>query len=493
MNNWEYARIAFGRNVVKIWLVAVLLLCTAVGGHARTQVEDENIALLDRTANAFTAVVKEAMPAVVFVQVEKTVEKGGAGSFHSQDPFDFFNDPFFERFFGPQMRPRQRSPRKFREMGQGSGFIISEDGYILTNNHVVGDADVITVKLADGRKLKAKVVGSDPQSDVAVIKIEGDNLPVLPLGNSDSLEVGEWVIAIGNPFGLTHTVTVGVVSAKGRSRVGINDYEDFIQTDAAINPGNSGGPLVNIHGEAVGMNTAIFSRSGGYMGIGFAIPINMATAIKEQLIQEGKVTRGWLGVVIQDVDEDLARSFGLKEAEGILVAEVADGSPAEKAGIAQGDVILGLNGQKIVNVGELRNRIALMQPGTKVKLEILREGKDKTLEVTIGEQPAGKALGMGQHELLSKMGMVVQDLTSDLAEQFGYTEGQGVLIAEVEPSGLAAQAGLRPGHLIEEVNRQRVHTMDQFIKALARSEPTKRVLFRVRDGEFSRYVAIRLE
>jgi serine protease Do len=480
-------------NLIRM-LVAMLLVLSCATNSFASNIDDQNIALLDRTAKAFAAVVKKAVPAVVFVRVEKTVERGGAASsFQFQDPFDFFNDPFFEHFFGPHFRQRQRMPRKFHQRGQGSGFIISEDGYILINNHVVGDADLIKVKLADGREFKAKVVGADPQSDVAVIKIDATDLPVLRLGDSDKLEVGEWVIAIGNPFGLSHTVTVGVVSAKGRSRIGINDYEDFIQTDAAINPGNSGGPLVNIHGEAVGMNTAIFSRSGGYMGIGFAIPINMARAIKDQLLEKGKVTRGWLGVVVQDIDEELARSFGLEKTEGVLIAEVSEGSPAEKAGLKQGDIILRVNGKKVDDPGELRNKIALTSPGAKVKMEVLRENKCKILQVTIGEQPAGKAMGMAQHKILGKLGLVVQDLTKDLAEQFGYQEGQGVLVAEVEPGSPASRVSIRPGHLIEEVNRKRVHNMDEFVRALAQSKQTKRVLFRVRDGEFSHYVAIRIE
>ncbi len=473
-------------------IITLILLLSPFNSLARTQAEEQDIALLDRTAKAFATVVKDAMPAVVFVEVEKTVERRGVAS-PFQDPFGFFNDPFFERFFGPHMQPRRRPPQKFKEMGQGSGFIISKDGYILTNNHVVGDADVIKVKLADGRQYKAKVVGTDPQSDVAVIKIKGKDLPTLPLGDSDKLDVGEWVIAIGNPFGLTQTVTVGVVSAKGRSRMGLTDYEDFIQTDAAINPGNSGGPLINIHGEAVGINTAIFSRSGGYMGIGFAIPINMVKAIKDQLIKKGKVIRGWLGVVIQDIDEDLAKSFGLKDTQGALVAEVAQGSPADKAGVKQGDVIKQVNGYKVENVDELRNRIALTPPGTRVTLEVLRDGKTKKLEVIIGEQPAGMALGMEQHTLLQKLGLVVQDLTRDLADQFGYQEGQGVLVAEVMPGSPAAEVGIRPGQLIEEVNKHRVHNMDEFRKALAISKKTKRVLFRIRDGKFSRYVALGLE
>ncbi len=473
---------------VTIFLM-VLFLCLASSGqlYARTAQEDENIELLARTSQAVAEIVKEAMPAVVFVQVEKTVEQGPSP--FGQDPFGMFNDPFFQRFFGPHLRQR---PRKFKQRGQGSGFIISKDGYILTNNHVVGEADSISVKLADGRKFKAKVIGKDPQSDVAVIKINAKGLPVLPLGNSDSIQVGEWVIAIGNPFGLTQTVTVGVVSAKGRSRLGITDYEDYIQTDAAINPGNSGGPLINIHGEAIGINSAIFSRSGGYMGIGFAIPINMAKAVKDQLIKNGKVVRGWLGVVIQEIDEDLAKSFGLKKTEGVLISEVADNSPAKKAGLKSGDIILEMDGHKVYDIGELRNKIALTPPGTKVTFDILREDKHKKITVTIEEKPGGVTVAMSKHEILKQLGLVVQELTSDLAQQFGYREGQGVLVAEVEPGSLAAGAGIQAGQLIEEVNRIKVRTVDEFLKALSKSRKTKTVLFKVRDGDISRYVALRL-
>ncbi len=480
------------RSIVMTWILMFLLVFSASTSSARPLDETQGVALLDQMAKAFAQVVKKVKPAVVFVEVEKTVERGGVSS-PFQDPFGFFNDPFFERFFGPHFQPMPRGPRKFKEMGQGSGFIISKDGYILTNNHVVGEADLIKVKLADGREFKAKVVGTDPQSDVAVIKINGHDLPTLPLGDSDRIQVGEWVIAIGNPFGLTQTVTVGVVSAKGRSRIGITDYEDFIQTDAAINPGNSGGPLINIHGEAIGINTAIFSKSGGYMGIGFAIPINMAKAIEKQLIAHGKVVRGWLGVVIQGIDEDLAKSFGLRDTEGALVAEVQKGSPAYKAGIEQGDVIRKMNGEKVTNVDDLRNKIALTSPGTKVTFEILRNGKKKTVEVVIGERSGAMAMAAVQSQILKKLGLAVQDLTSELAKQFGYKKNQGVLVAEVEPGSLAAQAGIRPGQLIEEVNRKRVHNIKEMEKALAISERTGSVLFRIRAGEFSRYVAIGLK
>ncbi len=416
---------------------------------------------------------------------------GGRGN-----PNNFFNDPFFQRFFGPQFKhpkiPRQRA---FKQRGAGSGFIISKDGYILTNNHVVSDADKITVRLADEREFTGKVVGADPQSDVALIKIDGKNLPVLPLGNSDKLQVGEWVIAIGNPFELLQTVTVGVVSAKGRNHMGISEYENYIQTDAAINPGNSGGPLLNIHGEAIGINSAIFSRSGGYMGIGFAIPINMAKNIEQQLLQHGKVIRGWLGVMIQNVNKDLAKSFNLKSTHGVLISEVTAKSPAEKAGIKQGDVVIAIDGKSIDNVGELRNTIAMTSPETKLVLTVIRDGEKHSIPVAIGEQPA-KFAQTGQHMAnspLADMGLSLQNLTSELAGQFGYEKNQGVLIAEVEPDSPAGLVGLQAGQLIEEVNKIKVHNLKELKKALEQSKDKKQVLLRVRAGEYSRYVVLRAE
>ena len=458
--------------------------------------QDDNIALLDRSAKAFSAVVKKAGPAVVYIGVEKTA-KGFGGQGKGQNPSDLFNDPFFQRFFGPQFQHPNTQPRQFKQRGAGSGFIISRDGMILTNNHVVEDADTIKVRLADEREFPAKVIGTDPQSDVALIKIDGKDLPTLPLGNSDKLEVGEWVIAIGSPFELSQTVTVGVVSAKGRSKIGINDYENFIQTDAAINPGNSGGPLLNIYGEAVGINTAIFSRSGGYMGIGFAIPVNMAKNIQQQLQKDGKVTRGWLGVVIQDVNEDLAQSFDLEKAEGILVAEVADDSPAHKASLKQGDVILSLDGTHLDDVADLRNRVAMTPPDSKVTLQLIRDGRKKSIDVVIGEQPSDfsrSARGHGGangNSLLDTMGLDLQELTPELAAQFGYEKGQGVLIVRVAQDSPAANVGLQPGQLIEEVNKVRIHNLKELKKALKNSRTPKQVLLRVRAGEFSQYVVLR--
>ena len=452
---------------------------------------DEDSDFLSRSSKAFTSVVKKVMPAVVHIRVEKTVKN--TGGFDGDD--DFYNNPFFQQFFGPQFR---QQPRQFKQQGQGSGFIISKDGEILTNNHVVEGADSITVILSDKQQVKAKLIGADPETDIALLKIDdGDNLPVVPLGDSDALEVGEWVIAIGNPFGLSQTVTVGVVSAKGRNQVGINDYENFIQTDAAINPGNSGGPLLNIHGEVIGINSALYTKTGGYMGIGFAIPINMVKTVEAQLNAKGKVTRGWVGVAIQNVDENLAKSFNLKKAEGILISEVQHGSPAEKAGLKQGDVILRLNNTPLDDANDLRNQISLLPPGSKAGLQIIRDGKTQDIEIIIGEQPANFSKlakgGSADTTGLNQFGLSMQNLSPELAEQFGYKQDQGVIIKGVEPGSTAALAGLKPGLLIEEVNRQRVHTLQELDTVLRNSKTSKRVLLRVQNGEFSQYVVLTTE
>lgn len=448
----------------------------------------KDIEILDRSAKAFASVVKDVKPAVVHISVESTVSA-------NPEMEQFFNHPFFERFFGPQFQNPDSQPRKRQQYGAGSGFIISDDGHILTNNHVVENAEKITVTLSDNQKIDAELIGTDPQSDVALIKINvSDPLPTIPLGDSEAIEVGEWVIAIGNPFGLSQTVTVGVVSAKGRSRVGINEYENFIQTDAAINPGNSGGPLLNIHGEVVGINSALYSRTGGYMGIGFAIPINMVKSIEDQLQKHGKVTRGWLGVAIQDVDENLAESFGLEKAEGILVSETQPDSPADKAGIKQGDVLLSLNDVGLKDVADLRNRVALIIPGTEVTLHLIRDSKPLDIEVKIGEQPAdfgNIAQKKMTNDVLGDFGLAVQELTKDLAEQFGYQDRKGVIVSEVLPGSPAEQSGLKTGQLIEEVNKVRISSIADLQQVLDQSTDKKRVLLRVRSGNFSQYVVLR--
>jgi serine protease Do len=455
---------------------------------------DKGIAQLQQTGKAFSAVAKSAMPAVVFIRVEQEIE-GGMNAYQFNDPFDFFGDDMLRRFFGvPGQRgmPRQRAPRKFRREGAGSGFIISEDGYILTNSHVVGDATKITVKLHDGREFEAEKVGSDDKSEVAIIKIDADKLPTVALGDSSNLEVGEWVIAVGNPFGLTETVTAGIVSALGRSNIGITDYEDFIQTDAAINPGNSGGPLLNIDGEVIGINTAIYSQSGGYMGVGFAIPINMASAIKEQLIKDGKVTRGYLGVYLQELTPDLAESLGLDDTHGILIADVIEDSAAEDAGLKQGDIVLKLNGKPVRDLGSFRNRISSMPPDTKLNLLILRDGKEKTIKAVTGALDDADVASAG--DLSSDLlGIQISDITPEMAERFGYEINDGVVITEVDPEGRAARAGLRPGILITGVNLGRTRDIDAFEQALSDAKDKGRLVLRVRNGRYHQYIAIPLD
>lgn len=477
-------------NMMAVFALCFFLLTT----QACAENQENDIAMLDRSAKAFSSVVRKSGPAVVYIAVEKT-----SRNLTGRGQMDMFNDPFFEHFFGKKFDRFRQEPSPFRQHGAGSGFIISKDGLILTNNHVVDNADTIRVRLADKREFTASVVGTDPQSDVALIKIAGKNLPTLPLGDSDKLEVGEWVIAIGSPFELSQTVTVGVVSAKGRSRMGINDYENFIQTDAAINPGNSGGPLLNIHGKVVGINTAIFSRSGGYMGIGFAIPINMAKSVEKQLRSKGKVIRGWLGVAIQDMTEALAQSFGVNKAEGILVAEVTKKSPADKAGLQQGDILLVLNGEKLADATDLRNRIAMTTPGSRVSLQIIREGRRKDISVVISEQPADFSRGTRVYSKrthsspLENMGLTLQELNSELAQQFGYKKGQGVLITQIAQDSPADSAGIQAGQLIEEVNRVRVRSLAELKKAVKKGKVPNRVLLRIRAGKYSKYVALRIE
>ena len=478
-------------HLPKISLLVFCLMLMLVASQCLAQsTTNDDIAILDKSSKAFVNVVKKAKPAVVNIKVEKTTTRNFQGG---QIPEEMFNNPFFEQFFGPQFRQYQQKPQEYIQRGQGSGFIISKDGFILTNNHVVEGADSIKVTLSDDRDFDAKVIGTDPQTDVALIKIEDpENLPVLPLGDSANLEAGEWVIAIGNPFGLNQTVTVGVVSATGRSSVGISEYENFIQTDAAINPGNSGGPLINGRGEVVGINTALFSRTGGYMGIGFAIPINMAKSIEEQLHKEGKVTRGWLGVVIQNIDKNLAESFGLKKVQGILISEVQKDSPASAAGLQQGDVIIRLNGVELLDVSDLRNRVALLKPGSKAMVEIIRSGREKKVQVSIGEQPSNfskSGSGSNKGDSLEQYGLILQELTPELAKKFEYAEDSGVIISDVASGSPAEAAGLKPGQLVEEVNREKVGSLKELDKILKKSRSDK-VLLRIRAGNYSTYVVL---
>jgi serine protease Do len=454
---------------------------------------------LRQTGKAFATVAKSVSPSVVFIQVESEPNAPEIERF----PFSFgdgwpFTGKEFKRFFGEPFQAVPKRPhRKRKAMGQGSGFILPNQGgmlsdktYILTNNHVVDDAQTIRVKLNDGREYEAEVTGHDPQSDIAVIEIAERGLPALPLGDSSRLEVGEWVVAMGNPFGLSHTLTVGVVSATGRTSLGLNDYEDFIQTDAAINPGNSGGPLVNLDGEAIGMNTAIFSRSGGYMGVGFAIPINLAKNIADQLIQDGTVTRGYLGIMIQQLTAALAESFGIEPGEGILVAEVSDDTPAQQAGLRQGDVIVAYRGKPVSDIGSFRNAIALTAPGSREKLTVLRDGQQLTLIVTIGTLSKEKLATAGSAHASDELGLTIQTLTPQLAESFGAEAGQGVVVTEVEAGSVAARAGIDTGTVILQVNRKPVTSVDEFQRMIRDSSDSGRVVLLLRKDNRQRYVAL---
>jgi len=342
----------------------------------------------------FVEVARATRPAVVNISTTKVIKYRGGPS------TPFFDDPFFRHFFGDDFFREFRIPRERREQSLGSGVIVNQDGYIVTNNHVVEGASEIKVLLGDNREFSGRVAATDPRTDVAVIKISEHNLPTILWGDSDRLQVGEWVLAIGNPFGLTQTVTAGIISATGRANVGIADYEDFIQTDAAINPGNSGGALVNVRGELIGINTAIFSRSGGYMGIGFAIPSNMVREVMESLVKKGKVTRGWLGVQIQPLTPELAEKFGLKDTRGILVSDVSENSPAAEAGMKRGDIILEFDGKRVEDPVHLRNGVAHTEPGKKVPVKIWRKGKEMVLNVKIEELPKEVAMRPAPQERL---------------------------------------------------------------------------------------------
>ncbi len=410
---------------------------------------------------AFSDIVKVISPVVANISTSKTVMNKEAAPFS-----DFFDGPFKDYF-----EPRTQ-PRKWKEESLGSGVVVSSDGYIVTNFHVVEKADEIKVKLFDQKNYVGKVIGSDPKTDLAIIKISAKNLPAIQWGDSDELQVGEFVLAFGNPYSLGHTVTMGIVSAVGRANVGIADYEDFIQTDAAINPGNSGGPLVNIKGELVGINTAIFSRTGGYQGIGFAVPSNMAKSVMTQLINEGKVTRGWLGVTIQNLTPELAAEFGLESSAGALVTEIFTGSPAEKAKMKRGDIILEVNGKKITNVESLRNSVAQSKVGSEITVKVLRDKKTLDLKSIIAEFPqdVAKAIPGNSGEEFpeeenSLAGLSVMNLTSEIAKQLGLSRNEkGVVIVKVEPYSSAEESGLKKGDVIQEINKKRIKNLDGFNK-----------------------------
>jgi serine protease Do len=430
---------------------------------------------------SYADVVNRVAPAVVTIRSARVVR--------APRQYPFFNDPFFRDFFGDRFRQGAPAPRQQIQRGLGSGVIITKDGYVLTNHHVIDGAEEIKVEMSNNRDYDAKLIGDDPRSDLAVLKINANDLPMLTLGDSDHVRVGDVALAVGNPLGIGQTVTAGIISAKGRT-TGLSDgsFESFLQTDAPINQGNSGGALVNTTGELIGINSQIVSPTGGNIGIGFAIPANMARSVAEQLIKSGKVRRGHLGVTIQPVTSEMAASLGLKEARGVIVSEVEQGSPAQRAGIKQGDVITTINGNQVNDGNSLRNIIASAGPGAEVTLNIVRDGREQTLRATLGElpnqtegRPTSQQEGGGSDE--DRLGMVVTPITPDLAQSLGLrSDARGLAVTDVDSAGAAAAAGLTPGDVIEQINRQAVSSEADFKSAISRAGSSPLLLFVNRRG-----------
>ncbi len=493
-------RMEVKRSSAVFWLLGVLVLGGLLGSLATAKTGLAPVAVTGAKAvfqvakseplvnaasltEGFRPLVEKAQPSVVSVLATRVTEVQ-----QGQSPFA---SPFFRDFFGGQFDV----PQERREQGLGSGLVVSDDGYILTNNHVVDKASDIKVSLADGREVNAKVVGTDPQTDLAVLKVDETGLSHLTLGDSSTVGVGDIVLAMGNPFGIGQTVTMGIVSATGRGGLNIEDYEDFIQTDAAINPGNSGGPLVNVRGEVVGINTAILSRSGGNQGIGFAVPSNMARGVMKQLVDNGRVVRGYLGVMIQPVSQSVAKAFDLKEAKGALVGDVEADGPAAKAGLKTGDVIIGVDGKQVQDARSLRLQIASTQPDTKVNLQVMRDGQSKDIPVTLGELPTKeqRAAGGPQEQSGALDGVNVDNLTPGIAGQLGLSrDASGVVVTGVQQGSTAAEAGLRRGDVIQEVNRKAVNDVGEYERAV-RQAGGGQVLLLVNRGGSTSFVVVETE
>jgi serine protease Do len=438
-----------------------------------------------RAPFSFADLAEKLKPAVVNISTTKTIRtgRGGGRSPFGGSPFDryFWGDDFFERFFGdiPQ--------KEFKQRSLGSGFIISPDGYIFTNNHVVEQADKILVKLSTGKEYEAKIIGKDAKTDLALIKIKpGENLPVIDIGDSDKLRVGDWVIAIGNPFGLEQTVTAGIVSAKGRV-IGAGPYDNFIQTDASINPGNSGGPLFNMEGKVVGINTAIVAQG---QGIGFAIPINMAKVILPDLKSKGKVTRGWLGVSVQDITEDIAKNLKLKDINGALISDIFKGDPADRAGLKTGDIIIEVNGKKIKDSHELLITIATFHVGDRVEVKVLRDAQEKIFHVIVAERKGQPEVASAK-EAIENFGMTVQDITPEIAQYLGIASKNGVIVVDVKDGSPADEKGIQPQDIILQVNKVKVSSVKDYMKEISKKSSKNSILFLIKRGKAAFFVSLR--
>jgi serine protease Do len=469
------------RNALQKTTLAGWILFCLIGGYVVSTLLNP-ISMAASTPGSFSELAKGASPSVVNISTMKVIKgrERAPMPFGPNDPFK----EFFDRFFGDQL------PKDFRQRSLGSGFIIHKDGLILTNNHVVEKTDEIRVKLADKREFKAEIIGRDPKTDLALIRIKADApLEPLPLGDSEKLDVGDWVIAIGNPFGLGHTVTAGIVSAKFR-RLGTGSYDNFIQTDASINPGNSGGPLLNTKGEVVGINSAIFTQTGGSVGIGFAIPINMAKDLLPQL-KKGKVVRGWLGVLIQKITPELKDKLELKDEKGALVADVVSGGPAEKASIKRGDVIVSFDGKEIDEMSELPYVVASTPVGKAVTVEVIRKGQKMALRVEVGELKE-EAEPPAIAEAEPNLGLTLKEITPELARNFRLSETSGLVVAQVQANSPAAEAGVAPGDIILEVDQASVGTLGEFNKKMSSYRAGDTVLLLINRRGNTLYITLKI-
>jgi serine protease Do len=501
INESSEGELSMQKGFLMSTLIPIIAGLTMIGsaGAPTAAAQTEAPPALKQLGESFVQVAEKVTPTVVNI---KSSKKGLTGPTEGDFEQFFKNHPFpFREFFGDDFSKRFKKDggedRRPRPFGVGSGVIVSRDGYILTNSHVVKDADEIEVTLADKRKFTATVKGADPESDIAVIKIDAKDLPVAKMGDSSKLRVGEIVVAVGNPFGLNQTVTSGIVSAQGRTNMGILDYEDFIQTDAAINPGNSGGPLVNISGEVIGINTAIASRSGGYQGVGFAIPSSSAKLIMDDLIKDGKVRRGLLGVNIQAVNESLAKSFGSPSTDGALVSQVISGSPAEKAGVKAGDIIIKFNDQPVKDHSHLKNLVGREKPGTSAKLTVFRDKKIVDLNVKIAERTE-KAIASAapkqthEAETSSELGIDIESVPSGAAESLGLKEGEGVRIKDMKSDGTGAQMGLKSGDIILEVDGKAISDVSGFNSAVTAAKANKVIRLKLQRNRAVLFLATNL-
>lgn len=492
-----------GKYLTTASFLALALIWLPLGPVAYSQDNTEQgIKYAQELSSVFAKIAEKITPSVVNISASQKATKPHKDERRRlpNDPFfdpfrEFFGEDFMERFAPPNNR---RRGRQFE--GLGTGVIVDQKGHILTNNHVLGNSEDVELKVRfhdDHELYDAKVVGRDPRTDLAVIKIDPDDVGSLvpaSLGSSDDLRIGEWVIAAGNPFGLDNTITAGIVSAKGRSIIGGGQYEDFIQTDAAINPGNSGGPLVNLKGEVVGINTAIFSRSGGYMGIGFAIPITMARNVLESLVKEGRVIRGWLGVVIQNLTDELAESFEHQGEDGVLIGQVQNDSPADSAGLEQGDIVIEFDGEEITDVNQLRNLVAQIRPGQRVKVVVMRAGRKKSINVKIGELPDDDempAMADPSDDIDEEIGLSVEELTPSIASRLKTDLKKGVVVTQVLPGSMAQRASLQRGDIIVKINGNTIDSLEDYREAISEIDLSKGVRLLVETRGMQRFVFLR--